>query len=162
MTARDLAEAVRSGARSARSVLDEHLDSIAAREPEIHAFNVVLADEARAAADEVDRRVAAGEDPGPLAGVPVAVKDNMCTRGIPTTCSSRILEGWIPPYDATVVDRLAAAGFRIVEVVGSAEGGTIASQAPPADEELSPVERVVLVLEGGEPQEDEGTSADTE
>jgi len=59
-------------------------------------------------------------------------------------------------------DRLAAAGFRIVEVVGSAEGGTIASQAPPADEELSPVERVVLVLEGGEPQEDEGTSADTE
>ena len=59
-------------------------------------------------------------------------------------------------------DRLAAAGFRVVEVVGSAEGGTIASQAPPADEELSPVERVVLVLEGGEPQEDEGTSADTE
>ena len=114
MSARDLAEAVRSGARSARSVLDEHLDSIAAREPEIHAFNVVLADEARTAADEVDRRVAAGEDPGPLAGVPVAVKDNMCTRGIPTTCSSRILEGWIPPYDATVVDRLAAAGAILV------------------------------------------------
>ena len=114
MSARDLAEAVRSGARSARSVLEEHLDSIAAREPEIHAFNVVLADEARTAADEVDRRVAAGEDPGPLAGVPVAIKDNMCTRGIPTTCSSRILEGWIPPYDATVVDRLAAAGAILV------------------------------------------------
>ena len=114
MSARHLAEAVRSGARSARSVLDEHMDAIAAREPEIHAFNVVLADEARAAADEVDRRVAAGEDPGPLAGVPVAVKDNMCTRGIPTTCSSRILEGWIPPYDATVVERLAAAGAVMV------------------------------------------------
>ena len=114
MSARHLAEAVRSGTRSARSVLDEHLDAIAAREPEIHAFNVVLADEARIAADEVDRRVAAGEDPGPLAGVPVAVKDNMCTRGIPTTCSSRILEGWIPPYDATVVERLAAAGAVMV------------------------------------------------
>ena len=55
-------------------------------------------------------RVAAGEDPGPLAGVPVALKDNLCTRGVPTTCSSRILEGWRPPYDATVVTRLAAAG----------------------------------------------------
>ena len=114
MSARHMAEAVRSGARSARSVLDEHLDVIAVREPEIHAFNVVLADEARFAADEIDRRVAAGEDPGPLAGVPVALKDNMCTRGIPTTCSSRILEGWIPPYDATVVERLAAAGAVLV------------------------------------------------
>ena len=70
----------------------------------------MLADEARAAAAEIDRRVAAGDDPGPLAGVPVALKDNLCTRGIPTTCSSRILEGWTPPYDATVVTKLAAAG----------------------------------------------------
>ena len=61
---------------------------------EIHAFNLVLADEARASAAAVDAAVAAGRDPGPLAGVPVALKDNMCTRGIPTTCSSQILEGW--------------------------------------------------------------------
>ena len=67
-------------------------------------------DEALAAADAVDAKVAAGEDPGPLAGVPVALKDNLCTTGIPTTCSSKILEGWKPPYDATVVERLAAAG----------------------------------------------------
>src|SRR5207248_746048 len=87
---------------------------IDAREAEIHAFNLVLADEARAAADEVDRRVAAGDDPGPLAGVPVALKDLLCTRGIPTTCSSKILEGWRPPYDATVVQRLAGAGAVIV------------------------------------------------
>ena len=79
-------------------------------EAEVHAFNLVLADEARAAADAIDRRVAAGDDPGPLAGVPIALKDNLCTRGVPTTCSSRILEGWRPPYDATVVDQLAAAG----------------------------------------------------
>ena len=94
MSARALAAAVRSDDRSARSVVDEHLAAIRSGEPEIHAFNLVLADEARAAAVEVDRRVAAGEDPGVLAGVPVAIKDNMCTRGVPTTCSSRILEGW--------------------------------------------------------------------
>ena len=105
---------MRSGERSARSVVEEHLETIRSGEPEIHAFNLVLADEALAAADEVDRRVAAGEDPGPLAGVPVALKDNMCTRGVPTTCSSRILEGWLPPYDATVVERLAAAGAVVV------------------------------------------------
>ncbi|HLG00711.1 MAG TPA: Asp-tRNA(Asn)/Glu-tRNA(Gln) amidotransferase subunit GatA [Acidimicrobiia bacterium] len=106
----DIAAAVRAGERSARSVVDEHLAQVARVDGDVHAFLHVLGDEARAAADEIDRRVAAGEDPGPLAGVPVALKDNMCTRGIPTTCSSRILEGWRPPYDATVVDRIRAAG----------------------------------------------------
>jgi aspartyl-tRNA(Asn)/glutamyl-tRNA(Gln) amidotransferase subunit A len=105
----DVAVAVGSGARTAREVLDEHLARIDEREGEVHAFNAVLADEAGATADAIDRRVAAGEPVGPLAGVPVALKDNLCTRGVPTTCSSRILEGWCPPYDATVVERLAAA-----------------------------------------------------
>jgi aspartyl-tRNA(Asn)/glutamyl-tRNA(Gln) amidotransferase subunit A len=108
VTAVEIAAAVRSGERSARSVVDEHLAAIEAREPEIHAFNLVLAEEARAQADAID-----AADPstrGPLAGVPVALKDNLCTRGIPTTCSSRILEGWRPPYSATVVERLRAAG----------------------------------------------------
>ena len=113
-TARVLASEIRSGARSARTVLEEHLAAIDAREHEINAFNLVLADEARIVADAIDARVAAGEDPGPLAGVPVALKDNMCTRGVPTTCSSRILEGWRPPYDATVVERLVAAGAVVV------------------------------------------------
>jgi aspartyl-tRNA(Asn)/glutamyl-tRNA(Gln) amidotransferase subunit A len=110
MTALDVAAAVRAGTRSAREVVEEHLETISGREDDVHAFNLVLADEARAAADAVDATVAAGGDPGPLAGVPVALKDNLCTRGIPTTCSSRILEGWRPPYDATVVQRVAAAG----------------------------------------------------
>jgi aspartyl-tRNA(Asn)/glutamyl-tRNA(Gln) amidotransferase subunit A len=110
VTALELAAAVRAGERTARDVVEEHLDAIATREGEIHAFNLVLADEARAAADAVDAAVAAGRDPGPLAGVPVALKDNLCTRGIPTTCSSRILEGWRPPYDATAVRRVVAAG----------------------------------------------------
>ena len=106
----DTAAAVRSGARSAVDVLEDHLARVEARETEIHAFNLVLADEARAAAAAVDARVAAGDDPGPLAGVPIALKDNMCTQGIPTTCSSRILEGWRPPYTATAVDKVVAAG----------------------------------------------------
>jgi aspartyl-tRNA(Asn)/glutamyl-tRNA(Gln) amidotransferase subunit A len=105
-----IARAVRAGERSARSVVEEHLAAIDARDAELHAFNLVTADEALARADAIDARVAAGEDPGPLAGVPVALKDNLCTTGIPTTCSSRILEGWRPPYDATVVERLRDAG----------------------------------------------------
>ncbi|MEA2702463.1 MAG: aspartyl-tRNA(Asn)/glutamyl-tRNA(Gln) amidotransferase subunit [Actinomycetota bacterium] len=114
MTAADIAAEVRAGRLSARKVVDAHLAAIAGREADVHAFNLVLADEAMAAADDVDRRVAAGDDPGPLAGVPVALKDNLATRGIPTTCSSRILENWRPPYDATVVVRLRQAGAIVI------------------------------------------------
>jgi aspartyl-tRNA(Asn)/glutamyl-tRNA(Gln) amidotransferase subunit A len=110
VSARAIAGAVREGDRSAVDVLEEHLARIAARDEEIHAFNLVTVDEARAQAQAVDAAVAAGDDPGPLAGVPLALKDNMCTRGIPTTCSSKILDGWRPPYNATVVDRLRSAG----------------------------------------------------
>ncbi len=109
-TVLNTAAAVRSGTRSALDVLDEHLARVTECETEIHAFNLVLADEARAAAAALDARIAAGDDPGPLAGVPIALKDNMCTQGIPTTCSSRILEGWRPPYTATAVDKVVAAG----------------------------------------------------
>jgi aspartyl-tRNA(Asn)/glutamyl-tRNA(Gln) amidotransferase subunit A len=114
MSAREIAAAVRGGTHSARDVLDEHLRRVEAREDDVHAFNVVLADEARRAASKVDEAIARGDDPGPLAGVPIAIKDNMCTRGLPTTCSSRILEGWRPPYDATVVRRLEGAGAVII------------------------------------------------
>jgi aspartyl-tRNA(Asn)/glutamyl-tRNA(Gln) amidotransferase subunit A len=110
LSAVDIATRVRLGQLSAVTVVEEHLARIAEREPDVHAFNFVMADDARARAMEVDRLVAGGHDPGPLAGVPVALKDLLCTRRVPTTCSSRILEGWLPPYDATVVTRLAAAG----------------------------------------------------
>ena len=109
-----MAAAVRSGERSARSVVEEHLAVIAGREDEIHAFNLVAGDAALERADLLDRSIGAGDDPGPLAGVPVALKDNMCVRGVPTTCSSRILEGWRPPYDATVVEHLSAAGAVVI------------------------------------------------
>src|ERR1700691_4981653 len=108
--ARAIAAAVRAGERTAREVTEAALADVAAGDAEVHAFLLVLGDEALAQADAVDAAVAAGRDPGPLAGVPVALKDNLCTRGIPTTCGSRILEGWRPPYDATVVQLLRAAG----------------------------------------------------
>ena len=113
-TATEIAAAVRSGARTATDVIEEHLAAIAEREGEIHAFNLVTADAARAAAAAIDVAVARGDDPGPLAGVPVALKDNMCTRGVPTTCSSKILEGWTPPYDGTAVSLLQGAGAVVV------------------------------------------------
>ncbi|MDE0667442.1 MAG: Asp-tRNA(Asn)/Glu-tRNA(Gln) amidotransferase subunit GatA [bacterium] len=107
------AAAVRAGERSATSAVAESLAAIDAA-GELGAFNAVTADAALARAEAIDDAVAAGDDPGPLAGAPVALKDNICTRGVPTTCSSRILEGWVPPYDATVVDLLGAAGAVIV------------------------------------------------
>jgi aspartyl-tRNA(Asn)/glutamyl-tRNA(Gln) amidotransferase subunit A len=110
----EIAAGVRSGRTQARGVLEEHLARIDASEADVHAFNLVVADRARQTADRVDRAVAEGRDPGPLAGVPVALKDNLCTHGIPTTCSSRILDTWVPPYDATVVERLVAAGAVVV------------------------------------------------
>ena len=109
-TARAIARDVRSGTRRATDVLEEFLGRIESHDSDIHAFNTVTAEAARAAAASVDETVAAGRNPGPLAGVPVAYKDNLCTRGVPTTCSSRMLEGWLPPYDATVVQAMSAAG----------------------------------------------------
>ena len=109
-----LADAVRRGERTAADTTEEALATIASRDHEFHALTLVSADAARAQAAAVDAAVAEGRDPGLLAGVPVAVKDNLCTRGIPTTCSSRILQGWLPPYDATVVRRLREAGAVLV------------------------------------------------
>ena len=114
MSAVEIAAAVRDGSMSAASVVERHLGVIAERDEEIHAFNTVVADRALEAAGAIDEAVAAGRDVGPLAGVPVALKDNMCTRGVPTTCSSKILEDWKPPYNGTVVERLAAAGAVMV------------------------------------------------
>lgn len=114
MSALEIAAAVRTGERSALAVVDEHLARIEAGDGEIHAFNAVTADLAREQAAAVDATVAAGGDPGPLAGVPIALKDNMCTAGVPTTCSSKILEGWVPPYDGTVVERVRSAGAVVV------------------------------------------------
>ena len=110
----DIAADIAAGKTSAVEVLEQHLARITERESDIHAFNLVTTEQARATAQQVDADIKAGKPVGPLAGVPVALKDNMCTRGIETTCSSKILEGWKPPYDATVVTRLQQAGAVMV------------------------------------------------
>ena len=109
-SAEQIARDVQSGSMSATSVLEMSLDAIRARNEELNVFLYVDEEGALEAATKIDARVANGENVGPLAGVPVALKDNLCQDGIPTTCSSKILEGWRPPYNATVVDRLLAAG----------------------------------------------------
>ena len=113
-SASSIAASVAAGDQTAANVLDSAFGAIAARDEEINAFLHLTEDRARVQAAAVDKAVSAGDRVGPLAGVPIALKDNMCTRGAPTTCSSKILEGWLPPYDATIVGRLEAAGAVIV------------------------------------------------
>ena len=107
MTAGEIAAKVRAREVSAREVTDAFLARVEAVEGRVRAFVTVTPDVARAQADAVDAKLAAGEDAGPLAGVPIALKDNLSTRGVATTCSSKILTGYVPPYDATVVSRLS-------------------------------------------------------
>src|SRR5689334_17765043 len=102
-------EALRAGQISAVDLAEAYLARIEAVEPRLHAFVTVTADRARAQARAADARRAAGEDAS-LLGLPIALKDVLCTAGVRTTCSSRILEGFVPPYNATVVGRLEAAG----------------------------------------------------
>lgn len=108
LTAAQMAEKLQAGEVTSRELVQAHINVIAAAEPELKAFLSVSATEALKTADEVDRRRAAGEELPELAGVPVAIKDMIVTKGIETTAASRILQGWIPPYDATVVEKLKA------------------------------------------------------
>ncbi len=114
MNVSEISKQVRSKERRALSVADDAIAAIEARDGDIHAFLHLDAEAIRAQARAVDAKVDAGLDPGRLAGVPVAIKDNLCQRGVPTTCASKILEGWKPPYDATVITRLAEAGAVLV------------------------------------------------
>ena len=103
-------EQLKSGEVSARELTDHHLSRIEAVEPSVHAYLEVTAERARADADRIDALRAAGAELPPLAGVPLAIKDNLCTRGVRTTCSSRMLENFVPPYESTVTSRLWDSG----------------------------------------------------
>jgi aspartyl-tRNA(Asn)/glutamyl-tRNA(Gln) amidotransferase subunit A len=100
--------------RSAVEITQEALDRIQALEPKLHSFLCVTAERALEQAGAVDAKIAAGEEIGLLAGIPVGIKDNMCTKGIPTTCASRILENFVPPYESTATQKLADAGAVMV------------------------------------------------
>jgi aspartyl-tRNA(Asn)/glutamyl-tRNA(Gln) amidotransferase subunit A len=103
-------EQLQRGDVSARELTDHHLARIAAVDGTVHAFLDVTAERARADADRIDAARAAGDALPALAGVPLAIKDNLCTRGIRTTCSSRMLESFVPPYESTATGRLWQAG----------------------------------------------------
>jgi aspartyl-tRNA(Asn)/glutamyl-tRNA(Gln) amidotransferase subunit A len=112
-TVRETRDLFRSRARSAADMCLDAIARIEALDPALHAFNTIVSEQALARARAIDDEFDRWRD-APLAGVPVALKDNLCTRGIRTTASSRMLEHYVPPYDATVVSRLAAAGAIVV------------------------------------------------
>lgn len=113
-TAVELAKKIKTREFSAREVAESSLALIAEQDEKIGAFISIDGEGALAAADEIDRKLAAGEEIGALGGVPVAVKDNICIEDTPTTCASKMLENYRPPYSAHVIDKLRAAGAVIV------------------------------------------------
>ena len=100
--------------RSAVEITTETLEKIQNLEPQLHSFLSVTADQALETAQQVDDKIAAGEEIGLLTGIPIGVKDNMCTKGVKTTCASRILENFVPPYESTVTQKLKDAGAIMV------------------------------------------------
>lgn len=111
---RELHQQLTQKKRSAVEIVQESLDRIQKLEPKLHSFLTVTAEQALEQARRVDAQIAAGEKIGLLAGIPIGIKDNLCTRGIPTTCASRILENFVPPYESTVTQKLAEAGAVMV------------------------------------------------
>ncbi|MCM0589686.1 MAG: Asp-tRNA(Asn)/Glu-tRNA(Gln) amidotransferase subunit GatA [Gloeotrichia echinulata CP02] len=111
---RELHEQLIKKERSALEITQEALDRIQSLEPKLHSFLHITAQQALEQARAVDAKIAAGEEIGLLAGIPIGIKDNLCTKGIPTTCGSRILENFVPPYESTVTQKLAAAGAIMV------------------------------------------------
>ncbi len=110
LTAFEIAAKVRSKEMKAEAVTTAYLDRINSLDPKLKAFNEVFADRAIKQAKEVDAKIGRGEEGGALAGVPIAVKDNMLIKGERCTCSSKILEGFVGTYDATIIQKLRAAG----------------------------------------------------
>jgi aspartyl-tRNA(Asn)/glutamyl-tRNA(Gln) amidotransferase subunit A len=132
--------------RSATEITQDALDRIAAVDLQVKSFLLVTPEQALEQARQVDAQIAAGDEIGPLAGIPIAIKDNICTQGIKTTCASNILQNFVPPYDATVIEKLKATGAVMVgktnmdefAMGGSTETSAFQKTANPWDLERVP------------------------
>jgi aspartyl-tRNA(Asn)/glutamyl-tRNA(Gln) amidotransferase subunit A len=113
-SAAEMAQSLASGATTSVALTQAHLDQISKVDGKVHAFLHVDTEGALKQAADADAARARGEKLSPLAGVPLALKDVLAQKGIPTTCGSKILEGWRPPYDSTVVSKLKSAGIVIL------------------------------------------------
>ncbi|MEM9772224.1 MAG: Asp-tRNA(Asn)/Glu-tRNA(Gln) amidotransferase subunit GatA, partial [Cyanobacteria bacterium P01_D01_bin.73] len=143
---RELHQQLVSKERSAVEIAQEALTHIEKTEPSVKSFLAVTADHALAQAKQVDEKIAAGEDIGQLAGIPIGIKDNMCTKGVKTTCASKMLENFVPPYESTVTQKLIDAGAVMVgktnldefAMGSSTENSAYQSTANPWDLECVP------------------------
>ncbi|MBN7575628.1 MULTISPECIES: Asp-tRNA(Asn)/Glu-tRNA(Gln) amidotransferase subunit GatA [Clostridium] len=108
MNIKEMVEKIKSGELTSEALVQSYIEEITKNEGTINAFLTLTCDEALAKAKEIDAKIKAGESLGRLAGIPVAIKDNICTEGVNTTCASKMLEDFIPPYDATVIKKLLA------------------------------------------------------
>ncbi|MBN8562505.1 MAG: Asp-tRNA(Asn)/Glu-tRNA(Gln) amidotransferase subunit GatA [Leptolyngbya sp. UWPOB_LEPTO1] len=138
---RELHQQLISKERSCVEIVQESLDRIQALEPKLHSFLQVTNDRALEQAKQIDAKIAAGGEIGLLAGIPIAIKDNLCTQGVPTTCASKILQNFVPPYESTVTQKLIDAGAVMVgktnldefAMGGSTETSAYAKTANPWD-----------------------------
>ena len=108
MNIKEMVTKIKTGELTSEAVVQSYIDEILKTEPKVNAFLTLTCDEALAKAKEIDAKIKAGETLGALAGIPIAIKDNICTEGVNTTCASKMLEDFIPPYDATVIKKLLA------------------------------------------------------
>ena len=115
----EASKAIASGELSAKQLTEDVLQRASLTESQLHSFMLIDHDGARASAEQADAKLASGSA-GSLAGIPIALKDNMVTEGIETTCSSKILEGWIPPYDGSLSQAMKAADAVVVDPPGPA------------------------------------------
>ena len=114
MTATELGASIKNGDVTVREALDAYFEKIEKYDTTYHCYNTLCKDEAYDRADEVQKGIDEGKYTSPLAGVPIGIKDNICTKGIKTTCSSKILCNFVPPYNATVIERLEDAGMVVI------------------------------------------------
>ena len=106
LTVHELIEKLEKKELTSTEITQSYVDRIKEKEPEVQAFVTTLEDDALKQAKNIDKKRESGEITNKLAGIPIGIKDNMCTKGIKTTCSSRMLENFVSPYDATVVEKL--------------------------------------------------------